>query len=438
VGKVSDIAEALWNEKTDTYTYHPFGQPWGIEQIRDGIWFFKGFANTIFRETEDGLIIIDPAASFDSKFKYDGIRSVTRQRLNTAVFTHGHVDHVFGIPDYAKEATENGWPLPVVIAHEAMPARFRRYRESVQWNGYINRRQFLGGEGEPIFPGEYYYPDRTYKDHLEIAIGGVTVFLHHARGETDDHTWVFFEDQRLLCTGDLFIWSIPNCGNPQKVQRYAKEWAVALREMSALEPDILLPGHGFPIIGADRVKTALNDTAAFLESILEQTLKLMNTGASLETVIHSVKVPEELAKRPYLQPVYDESEFIIRNIWRFYGGWYDGVPSRLKPAPEKELALEISNLAGGSKKLAARATELSDAGNHRLACHLAEWAYLGASDDKEICKNAAKVFLARAKSESSTMSIGIYLDAAKQMDEESGNNEHDHKRIKAQAHSWLS
>jgi hypothetical protein len=50
-----------------------------------------------------------------------------------------------------------------------------------------------------------------------------------------------------LCTGDFFIWASPNCGNPQKAQRYPIEWAAALRKMSRLQPDLLLPGHGPPM-----------------------------------------------------------------------------------------------------------------------------------------------------------------------------------------------
>lgn len=31
---------------------------------------------------------------------------------------------------------------------------------------------------------------------------------------------------------DLFIWAVPNAGNPQKTQRYLGEWVVALDDMS--------------------------------------------------------------------------------------------------------------------------------------------------------------------------------------------------------------
>lgn len=65
----------------------------------------------------------------------------------------------------------------------------------------------------------------------------------------------------MLCCGDLFIWASPNAGNPQKVQRYPREWAEALRRMATLGVEYLLPGHGMPVIGADRIRQALGDTA---------------------------------------------------------------------------------------------------------------------------------------------------------------------------------
>jgi len=414
MGEILETAEALWKQEINTFDHHPFGRPWGPERVADRTWFVKGFANTIVRETDDGLIMVDPAGYTDTKPKFKTVRSVTQKPLHTVIFTHGHADHVFGVEDYVNEAREKNLPLPRVVAHEAMPARFRRYRASNGWNCHINGRQFLGG-GKANFPSEFYFPDITYKDCLENRVGGITAVLRHGRGETDDHTWVFFPDNGILCTGDLFIWAVPNGGNPQKVQRYAEDWAIALREMSALNPETLLPGHGFPIIGQRRVKQALEDTASYLESVFTQTLALMNQGASLDEVIHSVKPPEELSRRAYLQPVYDEPEFIVRNIWRLYGGWYDGTPSHLKPAPEKAQAEEIARLAGGPEELLARARELSGAGDHRLACHLAEWAYGAAPGDKSIGQAAAQVFALRAKAETSTMALGIYMDAARRM-----------------------
>ena len=127
--------------------------------------------------------------------------------------------------------------------------------------------------------------------------------MRHALGETDDHTWVFVPEREVLCPGDLFVWVSPNAGNPQKVQRYPAEWAAALREMASAQADQLLPSHGPPIVGAERVREALTCTAAYLESLVEQTLALMNAGARLDEIIHTVRPPADLAAKPYLQPV---------------------------------------------------------------------------------------------------------------------------------------
>src|SRR4029434_10174645 len=98
----------------------------------------------------------------------------------------------------------------------------------------------------------------------------------------------------------------PNCGNPQKVQRYPREWAQALREMVALDAVLLLPGHGWPIAGGARVRQALTDTADLLDHLVDATLAMMNAGARLDDIVHTVRAPDELLGRPYLRPVYDE------------------------------------------------------------------------------------------------------------------------------------
>ncbi|MBT4644160.1 MAG: MBL fold metallo-hydrolase [Deltaproteobacteria bacterium] len=415
MGEILKTSEALWTGITDTIKQHPFGRPWGIEKITDNTWFYKSFANMIIHETSDGLVIIDPGMKFDAETKYNAVREVTDQPLRIAVFTHGHLDHISGIPLYVKEAEQNDWPLPKVIAHEALPDRFKRYRATASWKGYIDGRQFFGG-GKVETDLDYYFPDITYKDRTDVTLGGSRALLRHARAETDDHTWVYLVEDRILCTGDLFIWAVPNAGNPQKVQRYAEEWAVALREMAALEPKYLLPGHGFPIVGVKRVNRALLDTAAYLESLVEQTLAQMNQGVALDTIVHSVTVPKKLLNKPYLKPIYDEPQFIVRNIWRLVGGWYDGMPSHLKPAPEADQAKEIAKLAGGVTKLLARAKKLAKKGDLRMACHLAEWAVQASPKNKTIRKTAADIFNARAESEISTMAIGIYRSFAKELE----------------------
>ncbi|MEY2566088.1 MAG: hypothetical protein QOE35_617 [Actinomycetota bacterium] len=414
---VLDLADELWRGVRTTVDINPITFTGELEEVLDRTAFVPSFANVSAFDTQDGLVFVDTGSQFMARTIHGHIRAWSPRRLHTAVYSHGHIDHVFGVGVFEEEASANGWTAPRVIAHEALPPRFDRYKLTAGYNGIINQRQFRAPNLH--WPTEYRYPDETYRDTLRVEVGGETFELHHARGETDDHTWTWVPERKVLCCGDLFIWASPNAGNPQKVQRYPREWADALRVMIELGAEILLPGHGLPIIGADRIRQALTDTAALLDSLHDQTVAMMNEGARLDEIIHTVRAPQELLDKPYLRPVYDEPEFIVRNVWRLYGGWYDGNPAHLKPAPEGELAAELAELAGGASVLAERASALAAAGNFRLACHLAELAAQAAPDDAGVHAARAEVFKARTATELSVMSRGIYSWAASESESKS-------------------
>ena len=419
---VLDLADKLWRGAVSTADVHPVGHLGGLAEIADGVAFVPTFANVSAFATDDGLVLVDTGSSVVAPLIHQELRRWSSQRLNTAIFSHGHIDHVFGVAVWEEESRAENWADPVVYAHEHMPRRFDRYILTNGYNQIINRRQF--GLDELLWPMEYRYPDETYRDSHELSIGNLDLSLRHEKGETDDHTITWIPSKKILCCGDLFIWASPNAGNPQKVQRYPKEWAEALRRMSTLGAEALLPGHGLPVIGPERVTQALDETATYLESIVEQTLAFMNNGARLDEALHGVRPPASLAERPYLKAVYDEPEFIVHNIWRLYGGWWDGNPATLKSAPERDLAQEIATLAGGPASLADRALALTDQAQqgespssdaaYRLAGHLIEMAWLAAPEDPAIQEARRLIFSARADAATSTMAQGVFRWAARE------------------------
>lgn len=400
-----DISDGLLSGRLSIEDHFPVSMTTGNRalEVADGLAFVESFANVTAVHRGGELAIIDAGSPMHAQGIHDVIRAWTDIPLNHAVYTHGHVDHCFGVPTF--EAEQGAQPVEVV-SHEAVTARFDRYRMTLGYNGIINQRQFR--LGAPLFPEDFRYPDRTYGDSTTVTLGDLILELHHDKGETDDHTWVWIPDHAALCTGDLFIWVAPNCGNPQKVQRYPIEWAAALRKMQRLGAEILLPGHGLPIRGAKHVSQVLGDTAELLESISAQTLDMMNAGARLDEIVHSVAAPHALVDRPWLRPVYDEPEFIVHNIWRLYGGWYDGDPSHLKPAPAGQLAAEITRLAGGVAALLARAGDLADEGDLRLAGHLAEFATQAEPENPEAHAVRAEINRLRVDEETSLMAKGIF------------------------------
>lgn len=411
MGSLRERFEGFWNGRIDPDVDTPFAPLLVRDEVADRALFVSSFANvTVFR-TDAGLLLFDVGSPMLGAQVHGLVREWSRDPAHTVVFSHGHIDHVFGVDRFEADAKKAKAPAPRVVAHERVPARFERYKKSRGYNACANTRQY---QSKIDWPAEFRAPDQTYRDTLVLDVGGLRVELEHARGETDDATWAWVPSRGALCTGDLFIWAVPNAGNPQKTQRYPVDWAKALRRMARKDAEVLCPGHGVPIWGKDNVRRALVETAELLESIHEQTLAVMNDGGRLDDALHAVKAPPHLLERPYLRPIYDEPEFLVRAVWRHYGGWWDGSPASLKPAPRADLGAEVAALAGGPTVLCRRAEELLAEGRADLACHLVELAADAAPHDEEVFRVRRKVYTRREREATSLMAKGIYAAAAQE------------------------
>jgi glyoxylase-like metal-dependent hydrolase (beta-lactamase superfamily II) len=396
-GRLPEEAKFFWNG--------------GPVEVGERTWFSSLLSGVTAFETDDGLVLVDTGTAAFGPHLAREIREVTTAPVHTAIYTHGHVDHAFGLGAFLLD----GQAPPRVIGHRAMPARFERYTRTSSHNRSLNARQFGGAvdAAETVdFAAPAIPPDTLYDDELSITVGGITFELFHARGETDDHTWVYCPDRGVLCPGDLIIWGVPNAGNPQKVQRYPWDWAAALRAMAAKQPRSLAPGHGGPVVDdAPLVQRILLETAELLEIVVERTVEVLEAGSPPHVdVVRRVELPT--SDSPWLQPVYDEAEFIVRNVIRFFGGWYSGRPSELKPAPRGDVASAIAGLAGGAGALVDQAQQVADGADLALACHLADFALESSPDDPDVQSAVAAIYERRAQAESSLMAINLFRSAA--------------------------
>ncbi|UUW89249.1 MBL fold metallo-hydrolase [Nocardioides sp. WV_118_6] len=368
------------------------GHPSGVIEVAPRTWWIQpGMVNVCLFETDAGLVLVDAGCAGDGPELLRVVRSLSDQPLRAVVYTHGHCDHAFGLWAFL-EAGET----PEIYAHRNLPAHFDRYLKTAGLNARINgQRAGVDGTRWLEDPATAAWPTQTYDDVLEIEVGGEQFVLHHGMGETDDATWVWAPERRVIAAGDLVTGYLPNAGNPRKVQRYAEEWADAADQMANLDPVAIVTGHGEPVVGTDAIRDELGALARYLRVIVDHALAGLNAGVLPDHIVESLVIPLELRDHPRLPALYDQPEFICRNVIRRYSGWWDGYPSHLLPAPQETQAREIARLAGGTAALVARANELT-ATDPRLAGHLAEWAFLADREDPDAQECYRRVFEDRA------------------------------------------
>jgi alkyl sulfatase BDS1-like metallo-beta-lactamase superfamily hydrolase len=345
--------------------------------MTDGLYLLPGFANAGAIVTPDGVVIVDTGNSNFPDAVLGRLRQITQQPIRYIIYTHAHADHAANATPILQEAERRGDPRPKIIGHVNTLARMNRYAEMYGHNAFINRVQFQVPPDRPSFPSNDHCirPDVTYTHAMTLQLGELTLALHHAMGETDDITWIHVPERKAIFSGDLVIGSCPNIGNPLKVQRYAVEWANALEQMLALQPDVLGPGHGIVLRGAELHET-LRVMAQALRYLHDEVVRRMNLGQWEEQIVNEVHLPPELANHPALAPVYGHPTFIVHAIYRRYGGWYDGNPSHLAPSRTSDIAAEVVGLAG-SEALLQRAESLQQIGNHPMALHLIDFVVDG-------------------------------------------------------------
>ncbi len=370
-----------------------------LYEVSKNLAFIKNFGNiAVFKNGSSGLLI-DTGMGVSSIQVVEKLKEWGISNIDYVIYTHGHVDHVTGT-EYITNSFEGETN---VIAHKNVTKRFDRYKKTTGYNGIINQRQF--GLPSPVFPNDFIYPDITYSDEYEIEFNDSILKLTHGKGETDDATYIYSNKEDALFTGDFFIWSLPNAGNPSKAQRYVGFWGEVLKKMSEYNAEYLFPGHGPLIKGKKTIKEMLLDTSSCLLWIEENVLNLMNKGYTLREIQSEVVFPDKYLK-PYLISTYDDFSFLINSVWRQYGGWYSGIPSELKPPKLEDIGRTYIDMAGNEESLLKFLESLVKSEKYKEASVIVDAASsVNANFFSDIKK---QIYLKLAEQEPSLMAKGIY------------------------------
>ena len=109
-------------------------------------------------------------------------------------------------------------------------------------------RTFGAAVAEQLEGVELVKPDEVYEDRTSLDLGGVEVELHHfGLAHTRGDQVVFLPEQRVLFTGDLVetrLFPIFPWFPPDDADVNGSRWIDVLGRLEALEPEVVVPGHG--------------------------------------------------------------------------------------------------------------------------------------------------------------------------------------------------
>lgn len=343
--------------------------------------------NCTLIEGKDACILVDTMTGMDNaEVVAAEFRKLTDKPIRTVIYTHFHADHVSGAAAFVSPEDVASGKVDIVgqrdlVDHVARdvgliaPILGRRAMYQFGMRLPVGEEGTVGaGLGPPQRPGRrsFIAPTVTFDETYRGKTGGVRYEIHLIPSETEDQCAVWLPDLRVLLSADAVYESFPNVYALRGTRfRDPMAWARGLDRLKEFGAETLVPHHGRPVEGADRIAQLLTDYRDAVQYVHDQTLRHMNKGYTPEEIADIVVMPEHLRDHPWLGEYYGSYKHAIPAIYAGYLGWYEGDPVTLDPTPRAERASRFVALMGGRGTVMERAREALDGGDVQWAAELA-------------------------------------------------------------------
>ena len=187
--------------------------------------------NLSFIVTTDGVLVFNAGGSYlVAKAMHEEIKKVTDQKVKYVVLENSQGHAILG-SNYWKEQGA------IIIAHVEADKEIRHRGEDIY-------ARTLRVQKEKIIGTKVVFPDLTFKEKMPISMGNTQIELMHiGASHSPDDIQLWLPQQKILISGDtafnermLPIFSHTN----------AAAWIETWDKIEALEPALIIPGHGEP------------------------------------------------------------------------------------------------------------------------------------------------------------------------------------------------
>jgi len=216
--------------------------------------FQNNFHFSVFLVTPDGIIATDPINAQAATWLKGELKSRFGVPVKYLIYSHDHVDHIAGGEVFAPQAT--------VIAHE-------------------RARATIIGEQRPTAT-----PEVTFTDRMTVTLGGKSVeLIYLGLSHSDNMIVMHFPEERALYTVDFV--SVKRLPYKNLSDAYMPEWIDAVRQVEAMDFDILVPGHGAMGTRADAT-----EHRQYLQALYSAVLDGARKGQSLDDMKKGIMLEE--------------------------------------------------------------------------------------------------------------------------------------------------
>jgi alkyl sulfatase BDS1-like metallo-beta-lactamase superfamily hydrolase len=128
--------------------------------------------------------------------------------------------------------------------------------------------------------------------------------------------------------------------------------AAAVEVVMDLGAEIILYGHHEPIVGGELIATELTVLRDAILYVHDETVKGMNAGLDVHTLMADIQLPSELE----VGEGYGKVSWSVRAIWENYAGWFKHESTtELYSQPRSVIHEDLIELAGGPQAIVHRA-----------------------------------------------------------------------------------
>lgn len=273
------------------------------------------------------------------------IKSKTTNPVKFLLVTHWHYDHSLGAESFKKAYPQ----MEIVsgkITDTLMKSNYEEYHGGIDGfgvyvdtfktelergtlaNGTKLSEYELSRRKTAISYADFYMPELkkatqlwptvTFEDSLNFDIGNneIKVFGYGC-GHTENDAFVFIPKEKVLIAGDLVVHPVP-----MAFSVFPSKWINTLKQISALDFDIIIPGHGDVVYGKEYLFTLIN----LLEFVYDEVSRFSSEGKTIKEIF---KLADKEKAKNIIGVDTDDKKWAFD--YHFYAGLIYSIYNELNP-----------------------------------------------------------------------------------------------------------